>query len=150
MDGGGRKSIDRPGSAFAAVPARKLREMEGASRDDTQDWLLPAGSAPPLISELEHRVDEAIAIARASEAAAIAIGDAAMRSAEQARRAADLAERASERVAFWPSTESGAAGEPVAEGPAGNGNGEEDRDEALARFISHADLVRARLVRLQG
>ena len=52
--------------------------MEGAtSRDDTQDWLLPAGSAPPLMSELEHRVDEALAIAKASEAAVMTVGAAA-------------------------------------------------------------------------
>jgi hypothetical protein len=68
--------------------------MEGASRDDTQDWLLPAGSAPPLISELEHRVDEALAIAKASEAAVMTVGAAALDAAEQARRAAELAERA--------------------------------------------------------
>lgn len=68
--------------------------MAATERDSTQDWLLPPGSAPPLMSELEHRVDEALAIAKASEAAVMTVGAAAIDAAEQARRAAELAERA--------------------------------------------------------
>jgi hypothetical protein len=72
--------------------------MEGSERDSTQDWLLPEGSAPPLLSELEGRIDEALTIARASEKVAIAVGDAALDAAQQARRAADIAERATAAV----------------------------------------------------
>jgi hypothetical protein len=68
--------------------------MEGAERDDTQDWLLPEGAAPPLLSELEERIDEALIIAKASEKAVMAVGDAALDAAQQARRAAEMAERA--------------------------------------------------------
>jgi hypothetical protein len=68
-------------------------------RDSTQDWLVPAESAPPLMRELEARVDEAMAIARASEAAVSVVGAAAIDAAEQARRAAELAERASAATA---------------------------------------------------
>jgi hypothetical protein len=70
--------------------------MEGSERDNTQDWLLPEGAAPPLLGELELRIDEALAIARASEAAVGVVGEAAIDAAKQARRAAELAERASE------------------------------------------------------
>jgi hypothetical protein len=69
--------------------------MEGAERDSTQDWLLPAAKTPPRLGELELRVDEALAIARSSEAAVNVIGDAALEAAQQARRAAELAESAS-------------------------------------------------------
>jgi hypothetical protein len=70
--------------------------MEGAERDSTQDWLLPEGAAPPLLSELEGRIDEALIIAKASEKAVMAVGDAALDAAQQARRAAEMAERAAE------------------------------------------------------
>src|SRR5215218_6036418 len=84
-----------PPAAFAASHARKLREMGASRRDDTQDWLLPEGAAPPLLSELEERIDEALIVAKASEKAVMAVGEAALDAAQQARRAADLAERAS-------------------------------------------------------
>jgi hypothetical protein len=70
--------------------------MDGSERDDTQDWLLPEGAAPPLLSELEGRIDEALIIAKASEKAVMAVGDAALDAAQQARRAAEMAERAAE------------------------------------------------------
>ena len=70
--------------------------MEGSERDDTQDWLLPEGATPPLLSELEGRIDEALVIAKASEKAVMAVGDAALDAAQQARRAAEMAERAAE------------------------------------------------------
>jgi hypothetical protein len=69
--------------------------MEGSEqRDSTQDWLLPEHRMPPTVGELESRIDEALATARASEAAVMTVGAAALDAAEQARRAADLAERA--------------------------------------------------------
>jgi hypothetical protein len=69
--------------------------VEGAERDSTQDWLLPESKAPPRLAELALRVDEALAIARASERAVNVVGDAALEAAKQARRAAELAESAS-------------------------------------------------------
>ncbi len=48
-----------------------------------------------MLSELEERIDEALVIAKASEMAVMAVGDAALDAAQQARRAADMAERAS-------------------------------------------------------
>jgi hypothetical protein len=112
--------------AFAASDARKLRGMEGAERDSTQDWLLPERAAPPLLSELEQRIDEALVVAKASERAVMEVGDAALEAASQARRAADMAERAS--VAALS-----AVPEPAYE------------DVALRRFSERADRVVARL-----
>jgi hypothetical protein len=70
--------------------------METTERDDTQDWLLPDGARPPLLHELEARIDEALIVAKASETAVMAVGDAALDAAQQARRAAEMAERAAE------------------------------------------------------
>lgn len=67
--------------------------------DPTHEWRLPRSEKPPLIGELVERIDEAVTIARASEAAVMTVGAAALDAAEQARRAADLAERASARMA---------------------------------------------------
>jgi hypothetical protein len=103
--------------------------MEGAERDNTQDWLLPEAAAPPLLSELEQRIDEALVIARASERAVMAVGDAALDAAQQARRAADLAERAS-AVAL--------SAQPPAPGLW-------SEDAALRSFSERADRVVARL-----
>lgn len=103
--------------------------MEGAERDNTQDWVLPESAAPPLLSELEQRIDQALIIARASEKAVMAVGDAALDAAQQARRAADLAERAS--VAAL-SAQPPAPGRPV-------------EDAALRSFSERADRVVARL-----
>lgn len=107
--------------------------MERAERDSTQDWLLPAGSAPPLLRELELRIDEAVVIARASEEAVREVGDAAIDAARQARRAAELAERASE-VALEASRDTG------------SGTVEE---AGLRDFSERADRVSARLRALQ-
>ncbi len=107
--------------------------MEGAERDSTQEWLLPAGSAPPTLGELEGRIDEALVVARASERAAIAVGDAALDAAQQARHAADLAERASAAaLAAAPSAEARPA-----------------LDASLRNFSERADRVVARLRALQ-
>jgi len=108
--------------------------VEGAERDNTQDWLLPEGSAPPLLSELEERIDEALVIAKASEQAVMAVGDAALDAAQQARRAAEMAERASEAAL------SAAAVAPVAAVP-----GLPYEDVALRNFSERADRVVARL-----
>lgn len=109
--------------------------MEGSGRDSTEDWLLPDRATPPTIAVLERRIDEAIAIARASEAAAMSVADAALESAQQALRAAELAERASAAVH-------------------GAGRGHRDRmtfaaDERLVGFARRADRLGARLARLQ-
>ncbi|HEX5712588.1 MAG TPA: hypothetical protein VFX85_04655 [Solirubrobacterales bacterium] len=111
--------------------------MEGSERDNTQDWLLPEEAAPPLLSELESRIDEALIVAKASEKAAIEIGDAALDAAAQARRAADLAERASEAAL----SASAAPAAPLA--PAS------DEDPDLRSFSERADRVVARLRALE-
>jgi hypothetical protein len=118
--------------------------MDAATRDSTEDWLLPEHARPPLIGELEQRVDEALATARASEAAVITVGAAALDAAEQARRAAELAERASAaaldaqgRVASF------AVASPPAEKPAA------PADESLSDFSARADRLVARLRQLQ-
>jgi hypothetical protein len=102
--------------------------MEGSRRDSTEEWLVPESAKPPLISELVVRIDEAVATARASEAAVMTVGAAALDAAEQARRAADLAERASAVM----------LGEPYEE------------DEGLREFTVHANRVAARLRALEG
>jgi hypothetical protein len=116
--------------------------MEGAARDTTQDWLLPEQSRPPLVGELERRVNEALATARASEAAIITVGAAALDAAERARHAAELAERASasaldaqERV----STALAVAPVPPVE----------RQDNSLSDFSDRADRLVARLRQLQ-
>lgn len=69
--------------------------MTESQRDNTDDWLPPPAAKPATVGELEQRIDVALAVARASESAALEIGAAAIDAAEQARRAAELAERAS-------------------------------------------------------
>jgi hypothetical protein len=69
--------------------------MGDRASETTQDWQLPDNAKPPLLTELVERIDEAVATARASEAAVMTVGAAALDAAEQARRAADLAEQAS-------------------------------------------------------
>jgi len=123
--------------------------MDDVAGDSTQDWLLPEHSRPPLIGELERRIEEALATARASEAAVVAVGAAALDAAEQARRAADLAERAS-RAVFAPAVAPPPApAVPVADGEpaaASRGSGESD---GLGEFSQRADRLVARLQRLQ-
>ncbi len=87
-------------------------------RDSTRDWLLPEHARPPLLSELEARIDEALATARASEAAVMTVGAAAL-------DAAELAERASSMLL----------------GPATGG-------DRLREFTEHADRVAGRLQKL--
>ena len=125
-----------------------LEGMDSAATDSTQDWLLPEHSRPPLIGELERRVDEALAIARASEAAVISVGAAAIDAAEQARHAAELAERASiaaveaQEHAVSLSVGTVVAGtDPRESMPTG--------EVSLGDFSARADRLVARLRRLQ-
>jgi hypothetical protein len=106
--------------------------MADHERDSTGDWIVPERSRPPLIGELEERIEEALRTARASEAAVMTVGAAALDAAEQARRAADLAARASARVLSAPPRSS-------------NGPG----DDGMGDFSARADRVAERLRRLQ-
>lgn len=123
--------------------------MEAAERDTTQDWLLSAEARPPLFGELVERIDEALGVAYASEAAVESIGvvatEAAVRArdaleqatvaAEHARRSAEFAEQAS--VAMVERR-------PMAPLPT-----EPPEDPSLRRFSDRADRVVARLRALQ-
>jgi hypothetical protein len=99
-----------------------------------EEWRLPEHARPPLLGELVGRIDEALATARASEAAVMTVGAAALDAAEQAKRAAELAERASAAM-----HRNGAAAIPTSGGDAG----------ALDDFSARADRVAERLSRLQ-
>jgi hypothetical protein len=125
--------------------------MEGSERDSTQDWLLPEHRVPPLVSELEERIEEALATARASEAAVMTVGAAALDAAEQARRAAELAERAAGSAARTRDPRVGAAGaarsasalqaeKPSQAGPPAG---------TLEDFDARADRLMERLQRIQ-
>lgn len=124
--------------------------MDAAAPDTTQDWLLPEAVRPPLIGELERRIDEALATARASEAAVMTVGAAALDAAEQARRAAELAERASAAAleARRPPVPApvlpaaAAPAQPPAPRPA-------PVDASLRDFSERADRLVARLRKLQ-
>ncbi len=116
--------------------------MEGSERDSTQDWLLPESARPPSIAELSQRIDEAVATARASEAAVMAVGEAAIDAAEQARRAAELAERASAAMlagsrAGQPSEAGKPSSTPL------------PQDESLRSFIERANRITLRLRELE-
>jgi hypothetical protein len=73
--------------------------VESSARDSTQDWAIPRGRGTSLIVELEAKVDEAVAVARASEDGVQAVGEVALDAAKQARRAAEAAESASRAAA---------------------------------------------------
>lgn len=120
--------------------------MGAAATDTTQDWQVPGHSRPPLIGEIERRVEEALVTARASESAVITVGAAALDAAEQARRAAELAERASaaaldaqDRVALMTVSARGSAQVPEPE----------TAGEGLRDFSERADRLVARLRQLQ-
>lgn len=120
--------------------------MDGTARDSTEDWLLPEQARPPLIGELAARVEEALATARASEAAVTSVGAAALDAADQARRAAELAERASvAAVSAQGMVSSAVSAAPVR---AGGGSGEPART-GLDDFSERADRLVERLRRLQ-
>ncbi|MGV1047634.1 MAG: hypothetical protein ACOYD4_03795 [Solirubrobacterales bacterium] len=115
--------------------------MAESQRDSTEDWLPPVAARPPTVAELERRIDVALAVARASEAAALEIGAAALDAAEQARRAAELAERASSRIAGNGVATAGREPAAEAEHEEAPANG----DLALINFTERADRVVARL-----
>jgi hypothetical protein len=117
--------------------------MEPAARDDTEDWLLPELSRPPLIGELEQRIDLALTTARASEAAVTKVGGVALDAAEQARHAAELAERAS-RAAL----EAQEKVEAIAVAPRPTSR-PQPADDPLNSFSERADRLVARLRGLQ-
>jgi hypothetical protein len=113
--------------------------MEGSERDSTQDWVLPEAARPPLLSELEARIEEAVVTARASEAAVMSVGEAALEAAEQARRAAGVAERA---AATALDAQRRAAGSWAV----ATGRAESNReDESLRSFTERADRIAERL-----
>jgi hypothetical protein len=131
--------------------------MAAATGESTQDWLLPEHSRPPLIGELERRVELALTMARASEAAVVTVGAAAISAAEQAERAAGLAEKASatalevqDRVAAMtlapsPPTLTQSPLAPEADdSPSGT-----EEDDSLSDFSARADRLVARLRQLQ-
>jgi len=116
--------------------------MDGAERDSTEDWLISPGRTPPRLVELEQRVAQAVALARASEKGVELVGQAALDAAEQAHRAAGLAEAAS-IAALAASRAARTAGVPDR---FGNGSGGDPR---LRHFHEHADRVEARLMALR-
>ena len=130
----------RRSSAFVAV----LGDMKAAAHDSTADWLLPEQARPPLIGELERRVDLALATARASEAAVAKVGEAALDAAAQARRAAELAERASVAALDVQGRV-----ESTAVAPAAPAAAPERADDSLSSFSERADRLVERLRGLQ-
>jgi type IV secretory pathway VirJ component len=118
--------------------------MEAAASDSTEDWLLPEQARPPLIGELEQRIDLALATARASEAAVTTVGEAALDAAKQARRAAELAERAS--VAALEARDEVALAGAVTPAPSSQ---PQPVDDSLSSFSERADRLVARLRGLQ-
>jgi hypothetical protein len=114
--------------------------MDDGERDNTQDWLLPEAAKPPLLGELVRRVDFAVAIARASEAAVMAVGESALDAAKQARRAAEIAERASIAALDIQNGARGAYRPKVDPG---------SDDKRLRNFTERADRVVARLRALE-
>lgn len=133
--------------------------MNTAERDRTEEWLLPESAKPATIAELEQRIDVALALARASEAAVMTVAEAAMESAEQARRAAVLAEMAAERAAGaaganGSAPQAAAPPAPAHEPPPPSISPPQPPprtptpDEWLAAFQRRADQVGARFARL--
>jgi hypothetical protein len=109
--------------------------MDPPERDSTQDWLLPTAAAPPLFGELVERIDEALAVARASEKAVKTVGAAALEAADQAHRSAELAEWASATMLEDRRRQASA--------------GAVNEDRSLRSFSEHADRVVARLRALE-
>jgi hypothetical protein len=121
--------------------------MTAATGDSTEDWLLPEHSRPPLIGELERRVELALTMARASEAAVVTVGAAAISAAEQAERAAGLAEQASATALEVQDRVAAIALAPTPS-PAAEPSGDEE-DDSLSDFSARADRLVARLRQLQ-
>jgi hypothetical protein len=131
--------------------------MAAGTGESTQDWLLPEHSRPPLIGELERRVELALTMARASEAAVVTVGAAAIGAAEQAERAAGLAEKASatalevqDRVvamALAPAASPSPRSTVLPE--ENDGPNKDEGDDSLSDFSARADRLVARLRQLQ-
>ena len=111
-----------------------MKGMIDHEHESAEEWTLPKRSRPPLLGELVERIDEALATARASEAAVMTVGAAALDAAEQAKRAAELAERASRAM-----SENGGALSPKPP----------PDDGGMGDFTARADRVAERLRRLQ-
>jgi hypothetical protein len=111
-----------------------MKGMTDQPGDSADNWILPERARPPLLGELVERIDEALATARASEAAVMTVGAAALDAAEQARRAAELAERASAAI--------DRNGTPEAAAGSSRGGSMDD-------FTARADRLTERLRRLQ-
>jgi hypothetical protein len=107
-------------------------------RDSTEDWLLPEAARPPTIAQLEERIDEALATARASESAVVRVGAAALDAVDQARRAAKHAQRSAELAEWASSTMVDNRGSTRLAGVAAE-------DDLMRGFSEHADRVAARL-----
>ena len=119
-------------------------------RDSTQDWLLPAGAKPPTVADLQSGIEQALAVALASERAVISVGAAALDAAEQARRAASIAERAAATALQAQRQAPARRNDPRAgldRAPAASGTGVED--DRLRSFTDRANRVGARLLALQ-
>jgi len=106
--------------------------------------MLPEQSRPPLIGELERRVELALTMARASEAAVVTVGAAAISAAEQAERAAGLAEKASV-TALEVQDRVAAMASPPPSPPLPN----TEEDDSLSDFSARADRLVERLRQLQ-
>jgi hypothetical protein len=142
--------------------------MATEERDETADWLVADDRRPPTVLELQQRIDLAVGIAQAAEAAALEIGAASLEAAEQARRAAALAKRASEAsvaasriAASHVAAAAAPAPEPEEPAPparipvpplgAPRPQGQPDPfDERMVAFRERAEKVMARLRRLEG
>ena len=118
---------------------------EGAARDNTEDWLLTEAARPRSFAELESRVDLAVTVAQASEAAIAEVGAAAIEAAEQARQAAELAERAAAAAQVAATASTAAPGPEAAPAP----RLPAQEEEWLIRFTHRAERLSARLVQLQ-
>jgi hypothetical protein len=123
------------------LPSSYIQLVNGAERDSTEDWLLPDAALPPSVGELERRIEEAVGIARASETAVMAVGEAALEAANQANRAAEIAERAS-AVALEVQKRVTRRASP-------SGGEAESEEGSLRGFTERADRVVARLRALE-
>lgn len=129
------------------------------ARDNTEDWVLPQAARPRSFAELEARVDLALSISKASEAAISEVGAAAIEAAEQARQAAELAERAAiaAQAAATPAAIAAPAAprpvsapaEPALAEPVPAELAASQQEEWLIRFTHRAERLSARLDRLQ-
>jgi hypothetical protein len=124
--------------------------MEASERDSTQDWLLPEEATPPLLGELVERIEEALDVAHASEAAVEAVGVAATDAAGRARDAVEQARLAAEQ-AYRSAEFAERAAAAILDERRRRTPGEAAylEDAALRSFSERADRVVARLRALE-